>query len=277
MPHPTARPVGVLRPSRVLEKLRGGDVASCTKINLSDPRVVEIAAIAGFDSVWLDMEHVANGIRDIEHAVNAARVHGCDALVRVPRGSYSDLVRPLEIDAAGIIVPHVMSANDARRVVQHTRFHPLGRRPLDGGNADGAFTAIDIDAYVDAANRHRMLIVQIEDPEALDELDDIAAIDGIDALFFGPGDFTQGLGVPGQGDDPRVGEARQRVAEAARRHGKFAVTVGSLDNRDSLIDMGYRLISVGADVTHLRARFAEVAAACHAARASPRGGGVYSS
>ena len=249
---------GVLQPSRVLERLRRGEVASCTKINLSDPRVVEIAALAGFDSVWLDQEHVANGIREIEQAVNAARIHGCDALVRVPRGSYSDLVRPLECNAAGIIVPHVMSADDARSVVQRTRFHPLGRRALDGGNADGAYTGIPTETYVEAANRNRMVIVQIEDPEALDELDAIAAIEGIDALFFGPGDFTQGLGVPGRDDDPRVDDARRRVADAAQRAGKFAATVGSLDQRQRLIDTGYGLISIGADVVHLRARFTEI-------------------
>jgi len=250
--------IGTRKPSRVLEKLRRGEVASCTKINLSDPRVVEIAALAGFDSVWLDTEHVANSIRDIEHAVYAARAHACDALVRVPRGSYSDLVRPLEVNAAGIIVPHVLSAREARQIVRHTRFHPLGRRPLDGGNADGAFAGLDIETYVEAANRNRMVIAQIEDPEALEELDAIAAVEGIDALFFGPGDFTQGLGVPGKGDDPRVDDARRRVAQAARDHGKFAVTVGSLDTRERLVSLGYQLISVGADVVHLRTRFTQI-------------------
>ena len=266
---------GVLQPSRVLERLRRGDVASCTKINLTDPRVVEIAALAGLDSVWLDQEHVANGIRDIEQAVNAARIHRCDALVRVPRGSYSDLVRPLEVNAAGIIVPHVMSAEEARAIVQRTRFHPLGRRALDGGNADGAYTGIETETYVEAANRNRMVVAQIEDPEALDELDAIAAVEGLDALFFGPGDFTQGLGVPGQADDPRVDDARRKVADAARRAGKFAVTVGSIDQRERLIEMGYGLISIGADVVHLRSRFAETANAFHAPASSPAAGDAY--
>ena len=131
-----------MRPSRVLKKLRAGKVASCVKLNLADPRAAEIAAMCGVDCVWLDQEHVPNDSRDIENQVRAAKVHDVDAVVRVPRGSYSDLVHPLEMDATGIMVPHVMSLDDARRVVWQTRFHPVGRRPLDGGNADGAYCMI---------------------------------------------------------------------------------------------------------------------------------------
>lgn len=271
----TTEPIGVLRSSRVFDKLRAGQLASCTKINLSDSRVVEIAALAGFDAVWLDTEHVANSIRDLEHAINVARLHRCDALVRVPRGSYSDLIRPLELDAAGIVVPHVMSADDARLIVHQTKFHPLGRRALDGGNADGAFCGIDIADYASAANKNRILILQIEDPEALDELDDIAAIDGVDALFFGPGDFTQGLGKVGDFDDPRVDEARMQVAAAARRHGKFAMTVGGLAQLPRLREMGYQVISVGADVLHLRQRFVEIAEGFGSAVTPSATAGVY--
>lgn len=271
----TTRPPGVLQPSRVLEKCRRGEVASCTKINLSDSRVVEIAALAGLDAVWLDTEHVANSIRDIEQSVYAARAGGCDALVRVPRGSYSDLIRPLEVGAAGVIVPHVVSAEDARWIVRHTRFHPLGRRPLDGGNADGAFTGLDFESYVQAANRNRMVIVQIEDPEAMDELDAIAAVDGIDALFFGPGDFAHGLGVPGRGDDPRIDDARRRVARVAREHGRFAATVGSLDTRESLIEMGYQIVSIGADVVSLRQNYKRIAGAFTGTAERPDQAGPY--
>ena len=127
-------------PSKTLAKLRGGLPACSTKLNLSDPRAAQIAAMAGFDCIWLDMEHVPNGIAAIEAQMLAARVHGADSLVRVARGSYSAYVRPLELGATGIMVPHVMSLADAQNVVRMTRFHPIGRRPLDGGNADGDYT-----------------------------------------------------------------------------------------------------------------------------------------
>jgi len=147
----------------------------------------------------------------------AAKVHDTDVMVRVARGSYSDHVKPLELDAAGIMVPHVMSLADARRVVSMTRFHPIGRRPVDGGNADGSYCAVDSLTYFREANRERFVCVQIEDPEPLDDLDAIAALDGIDMLFFGPADFSQGIGAPGSGITRclwRPSQGRRGVREA---------------------------------------------------------------
>ncbi len=240
-----------MRSSRTLAKLRAGDIASCFKHNLADARAVEIAAMAGFDCLWTDMEHVPNDLSVLEQCVWAAKAHDADLLVRVPRSSYSDYIRPLEMDAAGIMVPHVMSLADAQSVVRMTRFHPIGRRPVDGGNADGAYCGIEFLDYLKQANEQRMVILQIEDPEPLDELDAIAALPGFDMLFFGPGDFSHGIGAPGQWNHPKLLETRRRVAEAALAHGKFAGTVGSPENIDELIALGYRFLSLGADVIGL--------------------------
>ena len=247
-----------MRPSKVLAKLRAGKVATCIKLNLADARVAEIAGLCGFDCVWPDMEHVPNTLHDIENIVRAAKMLDVDTLVRVPRGSYSDLIRPLEMDAAGIMVPHVMSAEDARKVAWYTRFHPVGRRPMDGGNSDGAYCMIPTDEYIKQANEQRFVMVQIEDPEPLDELEEIAAVDGIDMLLFGAGDFSQGIGTPGQQDNPRIAETRKRVAEVARKHGKFAGALGGVNNFKELVDMGYQFISIGADVVGLWQYFREL-------------------
>ena len=240
-----------MRRSRVLSKLRGGGSAISYKTNLADARSVEIAARAGFDCVWTCMEHVGNDLSAIEQQVWAAKAYDCDLMVRVPRGSYSDYVRPLELDAAGIMVPHVMSAEDAAEVVRMTRFQPLGRRPVDGGNADGAYCAIEFVEYLRQANEQRFVILQIEDPEPMEELDEIAAVEGYDVLFFGPGDFSHGIGAPGQWEHPQLSDARQRVVEAALKHGKFAGTVATLDTVEEIVEMGYRFVNIGADVTCL--------------------------
>ena len=247
-----------MRPSRVLAKLRAGEIVSCFKLNLSEARAVEIAALSGFDCVWLDMEHVGNDLSAIEKGIWAAKSQNTDVMVRVPRGGYSDYIRPLELDATGIMVPHIMSLEDAKAVVRMTRFHPIGRRPVDGGNADGAYCKIDFKDYLNEANDQRFVVVQIEDPEPLAELDAIAALPGIDMLFFGPGDFSQGIGAPGVWDDPRLVDARRRVAAAAAAHGKFAGTVGSASNLDELIAMGYQFISVGADVVAISQYCSEI-------------------
>jgi 4-hydroxy-2-oxoheptanedioate aldolase len=244
-----------MRPSKVLNLLRSGEIACCTKLNLADSRAVEIAGIAGFDCAWTDMEHVPNDLGQVEKQILAAKAYGMDILVRVPRGSYSSLVWPLEMDATGIMVPHIMSLDDARQIVRQTRFHPVGRRPVDGGNADGGFCAIDFKDYLQQANENRFVIVQIEDPEPLADLEEIAALPGIDILFFGPGDFSHSIGHPGVFDHPDLLDARKKVAEVAVRHGKFAGTVGGPGNLDELVDMGYRFISMGADVVGLSQYF----------------------
>ena len=244
-------PVFQMRPSRVLRRLRAGELATCFKINLADARAVEIAAMFGVDCLWLDMEHVPNDWSVTEKQILAAKTRDVDVMVRVARGGYSDYIKPLELDASGIMVPHIMSLEDAKKVVHMTRFHPLGRRPVDGGNADGAYCNIDFREYLRQANEQRFVLVQIEDPEPLNDLEAIASLPGIDVIFFGPGDFSHGIGAPGVWDHPLIIETRQRIAEVCRARGKIAGTVCSPGNIDQLIALGYRFISMGADVAGL--------------------------
>jgi len=241
-----------MRTSRVLDKLRAGEVASVFKLNLETARAVEIAALAGYDAIWADMEHTASDWSLVEAQIYAGKAHNCDTMVRVARGGYSDYIRPLEMDAAGIMVPHIMSLEDAKNVVRLTRFHPIGRRPVDGGNADGEYCGGDFQEYLKFANRNRFLAVQIEDPEPLDDLEEIAQLDGIDIIFFGPADFSQGIGAPGDFSHPLLIETRRRVADVCRKYGKFAGTTSSAQNIQEWVDMGYRFLSLGADVLALR-------------------------
>ena len=250
-----------MRKSRVLQKLRNNEITSCFKINLADPRVTEIAAICGFDCLWVDQEHIGQDWSIIASNIWATKSNNTDLLVRVARGSYSDYVRPLELDASGIMVPHIMGVEDARQVIRMTRFHPLGLRPIDGGNADGSYTALDFNSYLEQANSERFIIFQIEDPEPLEELEEIASLEGFDMLFFGPGDFSQGIGAPGDWNHPKLIETRKRVAEVANKHGKFAGTVGSPANKEELIAMGYHFISMGADVVGLKNYCSELVSA----------------
>ncbi len=240
-----------MRKSRVLRKLRAGEIATCFKLNLTGGEVIEIAAMSGFDCLWVDREHVTQDWSEIKSQNWAAKAHNTDLMVRVSRGSYSDLVKPLELDASGILVPHIMNLDDAKKVIYYTRFHPIGRRPIDGGNADGNYTNLDFCEYLKQANEQRFIALQIEDPEPLEDLEAIAALEGYDMLFFGPGDFSHGIGAPGEWNHSLLLETRRKIAEVARKHGKFAATVGSPLNARELIDMGYQFISIGADVVGL--------------------------
>lgn len=250
-----------MRPSRVLKKLRDGDVVFSFKHNLTDPRAVDISAMSGFDCVWLCMEHTTADWSSIEAQIYAAKTWDVDTLVRVPRGCYSDMIKPLELDAAGIMVPHCMSLADAKEIVWRTKFHPVGRRPVDSGNADGLYCHIPFKDYIEQANRERFVAIQIEDPEPLDELEAIVALEGIDIVFFGPGDFSHSIGCPGNPNNPLSLETRERIAELCNKHGKYAWTVATLDNYRELLDMGYRILNVGADVTGLVAHCGAIVSA----------------
>ena len=240
-----------MRTSRILRRIRAGKVARVLKLNTVDPIVAEIFAQSGIDAIWLCMEHVPLSFEAAGNAVRAAKISDVDTLIRVSRGGYSDYVRALEVDATGVIVPHVMDATDALRVRDMTKFAPLGRRAIDGGNADGRYTRVTLEDYLRNANEERLVLHQIEDPSAVAELDEIAALPGVDGLFFGPGDYSVATGIPGQIWAPEVDKIRRQVAEVARRHGKIAATVGGNDRIGELADMGYNLLSVGADVVAL--------------------------
>lgn len=239
------------RPSRLLALLRQQQLPTILKINLADPRVIEIAGLCGADAVWLCTEHVPNDWIALEHQIRAARVHNMDTIVRVARGSYSDFIKPLEADATGIMVPHVETEQEARQIVEWVRFQPLGRRALDGGNSDGQFCLVPMDEYLRHSNQERIIILQIESPEALANVEAIAAVPGFDGLLFGPGDFSHLIGKAGQLDDPQVVEARRCVAAAARRHGKFAMTAGLIAPFADLVREGHQVFGLGADVVGL--------------------------
>ncbi len=250
-----------MRKSRVLKKLRAGEIVNSFKLNFTDTRAFEIAARHGFDVLWTGMEHIPNDWSTIEKQVLAAKAYDVDLVCRIARGSYSDYIRPLEMDATGIMVPHIMSPEDAERVVSMTKFKPIGNRAVDGGNADGGFTGVPFLEYLETANSERFTILQIEDPEAVNNLEAIAAIPGYEILFFGPGDYSCALGIPGQINHPDVEKARKQVAEAAVKFGKFAGTVGSPSSFSSLVDAGYRFISMGADVIGLSNHCRDIAEA----------------
>jgi 4-hydroxy-2-oxoheptanedioate aldolase len=251
----------LLRPSRMLRELRAGKTPSCFKLNLGDPRILELCGLAGASAIWICNEHVSNDWFNLENQIRAAKLYDVDTIVRVERGSYSDYVKPFESDATAIMVPHVKTAAEAREIVEMTRFHPIGRRPVDGGNPDGRYCQIPMADYMAHSNSERLLIFQIESPEGLENVEAIAAVPGYEMLLFGPGDFSHLIGKPGQLNAPEVVAARRRVGAAARKHGKYAMASGLIAPRAELEAEGYSVFALGADVLGLGEYFkAQIAA-----------------
>lgn len=127
----------------------------------------------------------------------------------------------------------------------------MGRRPLDGGNADGRFCLVPLTEYMRHSNEERIIILQIESPEALENVEAIAAVPGFNGIMFGPGDFSHRIGKAGQLDAPEVVAARRRVGAACRKNGKFAMAAGLMAPLPELVAEGYGVFGIGADVAGL--------------------------
>ena len=253
----------LFRKSRVLETMRSGRKALCYKSNLTCPRVAEIVGLSGFDAIWICQEHIATDHSAMENFIRAGKMHDLDTIVRVAKGSYSDYIRPLEADAAGIMIPHLMSLEEAEYIAHTVRYMPVGRRPLDGGNADGAFCMIPCKEYLRLCNENRLVIVQIEDPEPLKELDKICQVPGIDMIFFGPGDFSHSIGDPGNLANPEVARVRKLVVTTAHKYGKFAGTVSAPSLAQcyaegfDFVNCGADVVAIGSDCAAIRKRYDE--------------------
>jgi 4-hydroxy-2-oxoheptanedioate aldolase len=240
-----------LRPSRILREIRAGQNSTVIKLNMGDPRIVELAGLAGASAVWLCNEHVPNSWLNLEHQVRAAKLHDMDTIVRVNKGGYSEYVKPFECDATGIMVPHVTSADEARNVVDMVRCRPLGSKALDAGNMDGLFCQVPLADYAQHCNTEKFVILQIESPEALEVVEEIAAVPGFDMLLFGAGDFSHRIGKLGQATHPEVVAARKRVAAAALKYGKYPAVASLYGQKEEVIAEGTRVFTLGADVLEL--------------------------
>ena len=238
-----------MTPSRVLQKLRAGDFVIAAGVNrVAEPWLTEIIGRIGFDVIWFDMEHRPFGFDKIDGLSLACRATGMDLMVRVLKTGYTSPMRALEFGANGIMVPHVMSVEEARQWVDWVRFPPLGRRGFDGAGADADYALGDAREYLSGANDQVFLALQVEDGECVECVGEIAALPGVDLLFVGPGDLSISYGVPFQFDHPLVQSAIDRVAAAADEAGKWwGIPTGSPEEAQSFLDRGARLITAGND------------------------------
>ena len=242
--------------SKVLKKLRAGEHVLCTKINLKDPGIIEMIGLIGFDCAWFCREHLWFNDETLANTVLAARSTGMDSMVRLERDNYTSAIKPLEMGARGIMIPHVSTAEQAREIVRAMRFAPMGRRGIDGVNADSGWMSIEFKEYLKFSNRETFLALQIEDPEAIDNIEEIASVPGYDILFVGPGDLSVSMGIPGDIKNKKIWNVIEKVGNMANKYNKFAGTVSiSPEWAKKLLDLGYLFLSAGADIVFLRESF----------------------
>jgi 4-hydroxy-2-oxoheptanedioate aldolase len=248
-----------MRPSKIKAKLKRNEPVLLTTLHLTDPSLYELAGLMGFDGIWMDLEHHGYSVETAMALMRAARVGSTDVMVRPAKGEFMRLGRLLEAGAQGIMYPRCDDAAEAKQLVAWAKFAPLGRRGYDSANADMPYCTMDMVKYVHEANEQTFLVVQIEDPNALANAHAIAAVEGVDVLFFGPADFTVISGIPGQFDHPRVQEAIRTIADAARKAGKhWGMPCWSVEHGRQLLDRGARFLPYGADILMVKTGLEEI-------------------
>lgn len=225
-------------------------VRCCAFGQLCHPKLIEMVGHLGqFDAIWLDQEHVGLTIPQIEEATRAARSVGLPAFVRLPATDYASVMRPLEAGASGIMASMVRSAAEVRAIVHWAKFFPEGGRGVNGTGIDGGYGQYPGSEYFAAANNQTFIAIQIEHKDAVEEVEEIASIPGVDLLFVGPADLSQSMGLPGQWQHPMVLGAVERVARACQASGvAWGILPRDKSHADQCRQMGCRLFSIGMDV-----------------------------
>lgn len=233
--------------SLLKQKLAAGESAFCAKACYADPELVELMASGGVDALWICLEHKRLSPEAIYSLIQACRLGGAEAVLRVKPSNYTDVLYLLESGARGLMLPRVRDVDEVRAFVDAVKFPPLGRRGYDGIHADSAFGRLAPADYMETANRDGLVVVQIEEPEVVPHIEAIAALPGVDVLFVGPGDLTLGLGKFGRTDDPEIVAVIDRVAAACAKHGKVAGLPCAPDQVAAYQKKGYRFFNVFSD------------------------------
>lgn len=221
---------------------------------IPEPSVAGVLAREAFDVVTLDMQHGAIDFPEVQRAIPLVCAAGKPAIVRVPVGAFATASRLLDAGAAGIIAPMINSVADARALVAHTKYPPIGERSW-GPAAAVALTEIEPNAYFAGANAATKVFAMVETRAALDLVDDILAVEGLDGIFIGPADLSIGLSR-GAGVDPAspaVDEALRHAMARARAAGKLIGVYAPVAPRAvAFRDAGFDLIATASDVGFLR-------------------------
>jgi 2-dehydro-3-deoxyglucarate aldolase/4-hydroxy-2-oxoheptanedioate aldolase len=213
------------------------------------PGLARLAANAGAEFIIYDMEHTGWSIETVRNLIASGDGAAIVPFVRVPATQYHFIARVLDVGAMGIMVPMVGDAAQAEMIVQAAKYPPVGQRGAAFHMAHDGYVGGDVSAKIRTANEELVLIAQIENRPGLDNVERIAAVDGIDILWIGQFDLSNFLGIPGQFEHPTFIDALQRVVAACERHGKTAAfLVPSIEEGVERLRQGFRCIAYGGDL-----------------------------
>lgn len=241
-----------MRSSLIRSRLRENKAVRIAFLYYPTAMMPAHAAKAGFDALLIEAEHNTWDRREIQRMIALHHLANIDCLVRTGSRNPNELYHLLEDGATGLLIPLVNTAADAAALVQAVKFPPAGGRGLDGASLDNNFYLEGTAKYPPVANAETVLIVQIETPEALANLDAIAATPGIDGLFIGPSDLALRFGCPLDWTLPQMIAAEDAVAAAAKKHGiAWGRPAGSAEHIAQVMRKGGRIITHGSDFAAL--------------------------
>ena len=232
-----------------LDRLKNRDLLLGTILTLPSPETAELLSQAGFDWLFVDMEHTSLGVKDVQRILQAVgKEFPC--LVRIPVLDEAWIKKVLESGPAGIIIPHVNTPKDAENILRWSKYPPEGTRSVGISRAQGY--GLSLEDYMSKANERIAVVPQVEHIEAVNNLGSFVKIPGLSALFVGPYDLSGSIGKLGQVKDPEVQELIQKIQdicfEAGIATGIFGVDAEAVK---PYIDLGYSLIAVGTDTSYL--------------------------
>jgi 2-keto-3-deoxy-L-rhamnonate aldolase RhmA len=235
------------------DRIRNKEFSLGCWVQMPDPFAAEIMARAGFDWLAIDLEHGLIGPDAAYHLIQVIGNAGALPLVRLHENDASTIRRMMDAGAAGIIVPMVNTADDARHAVDAAKYYPEGQRSFGLGRAHRF--GRNFDAYLASTNKESIVVVQIEHRAAIPNLDEILAVPGIDAIIIGPYDLSGSMGIPGKFDDPLF---KEKVAEIIRKVRASPVALGfhivhpSGQDLAMRLEQGFTFIAYGMDTIFLQ-------------------------
>ncbi len=218
------------------------------------PVVFDLFGMAeGFDGLWFDQEHGGMTVSELRSGCAYARANGLGTIVRMAPAGYQSVTQYFEAGADGVMAAQIHSAEQAEEYVRWCKYGPRGMRGLNSSGFDARYTFKPLADVVRDANRENFVAIQIETLGALEEADQIAAIDGVDMLFLGPADMSQALGHPGEVNHPKVWEAIDRISDACRGGGITWGTVpAGADYARRCVDKGCRMLTLANETLAMR-------------------------
>ena len=260
------------------QKLAAGEPAYGTMITeCLRPEMAPALAVSGVDFFIVDTEHSPGDLHEVEALARASRQFDIAPLVRITDNEYFLIARVLDCGAAGVVAPRIHSAEAAKRVVEAVKYPPQGQRGYGMRGILTDFAGGTTGEHIERGNRETIVVVQVESQEALDDLENIVAVPGIDATMVGPQDLSISLGVPGQFGHPKMRDAFQRVADVCGASPVApGVHLGAVGILEELRAIGFRFLIYSADLVLMMKALKEGMETLNgAAAAAPAKAGIY--